>query len=156
MWYALSWLMVIALLAMWSLAAWALHGVPDWMAANAAVLRGAASDAFPITVPDWLAAWIPPAVAQWDSLLLEGLTPFVDSLLRIAPALAGGLTVLIWVIWGLGSALLIALGVGLHLLIAMRRRRDVSNRQKRRTVSARRLGAPLTGATLQARSDHFS
>ena len=37
---------------------------------------------------------------------------------------SGGLSVATWVIWGLGSVLLVLLGVGLHLLIAMWRRRD--------------------------------
>jgi len=45
-----------------------------------------------------------------------------EGLLQAAPALAGGLTVATWVIWGLGSALLVLLGAGLHLLVAMWRR----------------------------------
>ena len=44
------------------------------------------------------------------------------SLLQAAPALAGGLTVTTWVIWGVGSLLLVLLGAGLHLLIALLRR----------------------------------
>jgi hypothetical protein len=43
-------------------------------------------------------------------------------MLQAVPALAGGLTVAAWVIWALGSLLLVLLGVGLHLLIAMWRR----------------------------------
>jgi len=44
------------------------------------------------------------------SALLSGLAPAVEGLLQAAPALAGGLTVATWVIWGLGSALLVLLG----------------------------------------------
>ena len=40
-------------------------------------------------------------------------------LLQAAPALSGGLTVLTWVVWGIGSVLLVLLGAGLHLLIAL-------------------------------------
>jgi hypothetical protein len=124
MFYALSWFFVIALLAMWSLAAWALHAVAVWAVLNAGALTGAASGVANIKVPDWLAPWMPPEVAQWASQLMAGLAPLVDSLLQTAPALAGGLTAATWVIWGLGCVLLLLLGAGLHLLIALWRRRS--------------------------------
>ena len=122
--YALSWFAVIALLALWSLAAWGLHAVAVWTISNAGAPTGAASGAGSIAVPDWLASWVPPEVAQWASHLMAGLAPFVDGLLQAAPALAGGLTVATWVIWGIGSVLLVLLGAGLHLLIALLRRRS--------------------------------
>ncbi len=123
MFYAISWFFVVALLALWSLAAWALHAAAVWAVSNAGTLTGAASGAGTITVPDWLAPWVPPEAAQWVSQLMAGVAPFVDSLLQAAPALADGLTVATWVIWGMGSILLVLLGVGLHLLIALWRRR---------------------------------
>ena len=123
MFYALSWFFVVALLALWSLAAWALHAVAVWTVSNAGALAGAASGAGTIAVPDWLAPWVPPEVAQWASQLMTGLTPLIDSMLQAAPALAGGLTVATWVIWGIGSVLVLLLGAGLHLLIALLRRR---------------------------------
>ena len=123
MFYALSWFFVVALLALWSLAAWALHAVAVWTVSNAGALTGAASGAGTITAPDWLAPWVPPEVAQWASQAMGGLAPFIDSLLQAAPALAGGLTVATWVIWGIGSVLLVLMGAGLHLLIALLRRR---------------------------------
>ena len=55
--------------------------------------------------------------------LLSSFAPVVESLLQTAPALTGGLSMVIWVIWGLGSTLLVLLGAGLHLLIAMWHRR---------------------------------
>lgn len=126
MFYALSWFAVIALLVLWSLAAWALDAVAVWTVTNAGTLTGAASGAGSIAAPDWLAPWVPPEVAQWASQLMAGLAPFVDSLLQAAPALAGGLTVATWVIWGIGSVLLVLLGAGLHLLIMLWRRRGSS------------------------------
>ena len=39
MFYALSWFFVVALLALWSLAAWALHAVAVWTVSNAGVIR---------------------------------------------------------------------------------------------------------------------
>jgi hypothetical protein len=121
--YALSWFAVVALLALWSLAAWALHAAAVWTVSNAGSLTGAASGADTLAVPDWLAPWLPPDVVQWASQLMGGLAPLIDSLLQIAPSLAGVLTVATWVIWGIGSLLLLLLGAGLHLLIALMRRR---------------------------------
>ena len=126
MFYALSWFVVFALLALWSLTAWALHAVAVWTVSNAGALTGAASGASTISVPDWLAPWVPPEVTQWASQLMAGLAPLVDSLLQTAPALAAGLIVLTWVVWGVGSVLLVLLGAGLHLLIALWRRRGGS------------------------------
>jgi len=123
MFYALSWIFVVILLALWSLAAWALHAIAVWTVSNAGALSGAASGASTMALPDWLAPWVPPEVAQWASQAMGGLEPFINSLLQAAPALAGGLTVATWVIWGIGSVLLVVLGAGLHLLIALRRSR---------------------------------
>jgi hypothetical protein len=126
MFYALCWFFVAALLALWSLAAWALHAVAVWTVANAGALTGAASSAGTITAPEWLGLWVPPEVLSWASQMMAGLAPFVDDLLQAAPALSGGFTVATWVIWGIGSVLLVLLGAGLHLLIALRRRRGGS------------------------------
>lgn len=126
MFYVLNWFFVIALLALWSLASWALHAAAVWTVSNAGALTGAASGASVIALPDWLAPWVPPEVAQWASRLMADLTPFVDGLLQAAPALASGLTVATWVIWSVGSVALVLLGAGLHLLIALLRRRSRS------------------------------
>ena len=138
MFYALSWFFIIVLLALWSLAAWTLHAVAVWTVSNAGSLTGAASGVSSIAVPDWLAPWMPPEVAQWASQLMAVIAPFVDSLLQAAPTLAGGLTVAAWVIWGIGSLLLVLLGAGLHLLIALWRRRGGTG------------SGPGTGAALTA------
>lgn len=123
MFYAISWFVIVALLALWSLAAWALHAVAVWTVSNAGALSGAASDVGAIRLPEWLAPWVPQEVSQSVSALLSGLGPVVESLLQAAPALAGGVTVATWAIWGIGSALLVLLGAGLHLFIALWRRR---------------------------------
>lgn len=123
MFYALSWFVVVALLAFWSLAAWALNAVAVWTVSNAGALSGAASGVGSIRLPDWLGPWVPPEIAQSVSQMLAGLGPVVDSLLQAAPALASGVTVATWVVWGIGSALLLMLGAGTHLLVALWRRR---------------------------------
>ncbi len=122
--YALSWLLVFGLLALWSLAAWALHVAVVWSVANAGALSGVASGVEGLRLPEWLAPWVPPEIAQALAALMSGFAPLVESLLQTAPALTSGLTMATWVIWGLGGALLLLLGAGLHLLIAMWRRRS--------------------------------
>ncbi len=126
MFYLLSWFAVASLLALWSLAAWALHAVAVWSVSNAGALSGAASSVGSIALPQWLAPWVPAELVQSVTQMVAGLGPLVDSLLQAAPALAGGLTVATWVIWGIGSVLLVLLGAGLHLLIALWRRRSGS------------------------------
>ena len=137
MFYLLSWFAVASLLALWSLAAWALHAVAVWSVSNAGALSGAASGVASTALPEWLAPWVPAELVQSVSQMVAGLGPLVDSLLQAAPALAGGLTVATWVIWGIGSVLLVLLGAGLHLLIALwRRRGGGSGPQARQPVAA--------------------
>ena len=123
MFYALSWFVVLGLLALWSLGVWAFHAVAVWAVSNAGSLSGAASGVEGLRLPDWLAPWIPPEMVQLVTSLFSGLAPVVEGLFQAVPALAGGLSVATWVIWGLGSVVLILVGAGLHLLIAMGRRR---------------------------------
>lgn len=127
MFYALSWLAVLLLLALWSLAAWALHAVAVWTVTHAGALTGATSGVGNIALPDWLSPWVPAELVHGLIQLIEGLAPLVDSLLQAAPALAGGLTVAAWVLWALGGMLLLLVGAALHLLIAMWRRRSGDN-----------------------------
>lgn len=125
--YVLSWFMVLSLLALWSLVAWALHAAAVWAVSNAGALTGAASGVGNLSLPDWLAPWVPAEAVQAVTALVSGLAPLVDGLLQAAPVLAGGLTVLTWVIWAVVSMLLVVLGVGLHWLIALWRRRGGGN-----------------------------
>jgi hypothetical protein len=121
--YLLSWFFVFGLFALWSLTAWAVHAVAAWSVSNAGALTGVASGVEDLRLPEWLAPWVPPEIAQAMTSLLASIAPVVESLLQTAPALTGGLTVVTWVVWGLGSVLLVLLGAGLHLLIAIWRRR---------------------------------
>jgi hypothetical protein len=121
--YVLSWFLILCLLALWSLAAWGLSALAIWSVAQSGQWAGAASGAHRVPLPDWLAPWLPAEIGHGLAALLAGLAPAIDALLQATPALAGGLTVASWVLWGLGSALLLLLGAGLHLVIAMWRRR---------------------------------
>lgn len=123
MWYAISWFVVAALLMLWSLFAWALHAAAVWAVSSAGALSGAASDAATMALPPWLAAWVPQEMLQWMSHWQTWLGPLLDAGVQFAPALAGGWTVLVWIVWGLGSLLLVLAGIGLHVGILLWRRR---------------------------------
>lgn len=123
MFYVLSWSFVALLLALWSLAAWALHAVAVWSVSNAGALSGAAAGLGSVSLPAWLTPWIPAEWVQAVPQMVAGLGPLVDSLLQAVPFLAGGLTVVTWVVWALGGVLLLLLGAALHLLIAVWRSR---------------------------------
>jgi len=120
--YALSWFVVLALLALWSFAAWALHAVAVWSVSSAGAFSGAAPNTASFRLPDWIAVWMPAEVAQTVGALVVGLGPLIDTLLTALPALAGGVTVATWLVWGIGSGLLLVLGVGMNVLIALWRR----------------------------------
>ena len=137
MFYVISWFVVFGLLALWSLGAWAFHAAAVWAVSNAGALTGATSGVEGLRLPDGWAPWVPPEIMQAITSLLSGLTPAVEGLLQAAPSLAGGLSVATWVVWGLGSVLLVLLGAGLHLFIAMwRRRGGGSGLQPRPPVAA--------------------
>lgn len=122
--FALSWLLIFSLLVFWSLAVWVVHGLAAWTVTHAGALTGAVSGVEGLRLPEWLAPWVPPEMVQAMTSLFSGMVPVVESLLQAAPALTGGLTMVAWAMWGLGSALLVLLGAGLHLFVAIWRRRS--------------------------------
>ena len=123
MFYALSWSVVFILLALWSFAAWAFHSIAAWAAANSGVLTGGSGAIEGLRAPDWLAPWIPPELALAFTSMLSTFIPAIEAALNQAPALAGGLSVAIWVVWGVGSALIVIMGLVCSGLIAALRRR---------------------------------
>ncbi len=121
--YALSWLAVVLLIALWSLIAWATHGAAIWLLSNAGAFAGVTSGAASILVPAWLAPWVPPALSEWIHSTLVGLGPWLQGGLQALPGWAGGVTVASGVVWGFGTLLLVFMGVVLHGLLMMWRRR---------------------------------
>lgn len=121
--YALNWFIVLVLLGLWSLAAWVFHAVGVWTLSNAGALTDAAAGMEPLQVPPWLAPWVPPELVDSLLAMLAPLGALLGGLLQSAPALAGGVGVITWVVWGLGAFTLVALGAGAHTIIALWRRR---------------------------------
>jgi hypothetical protein len=123
MFYALSWLFVLGLLALWSLGAWALHAITLWSTSNVGALSGHAKAVEELNLPAWLAPWFPVEWVSAMKAMAAAMMPMVESVLAHAPDLGGGLSVVVWVLWGAGGLLLLLLGAALHAVIALLRRR---------------------------------
>jgi hypothetical protein len=122
--YAIGWSVVLILLALWSLAAWAFHSIATWTISSAGAQAGASSAVEGLNAPAWLAPWIPPELALAFTSTLSTLGPAIEAALDQAPALAGGLSVAVWMVWGIGSVLLVVLGLVCSGLIGTLRRRS--------------------------------
>ncbi len=118
--YVLGWFVVLVLLGLWTLSAWGLHTLALWTLSQA---EGVSLDGSVFS-----GLRLPEAVAlEAANALLASISPLVGSLLHAVPSLAGVLTLASWVVWGLGFTMLLALGAGLHLLLALWRRRGGGN-----------------------------
>jgi hypothetical protein len=123
---ALSWSVTFILLALWSLAAWAFHSIATWTVSSAGALAGGPGTIDTLRVPDWLAPWVPPELTLAFTSMLSALSPAIEAVLNQAPALAGGVSVAAWTVWGIGSALIVILGlIGSRLITVLRGRTSV-------------------------------
>lgn len=138
MFYALNWLVVFSLLSLWSLAAWAFHAFVVWTVANAGVLAGGVGAIDTLRVPVWLAPWVPAELAPALNSTFAALAPSIEAGLGSAPALAGGLSMAVWVVWGIGSVTLILLGFFATGLITLVRRRLGASAGTARNLAAAR------------------
>ena len=121
--YALGWSVMFILLVLWSFAAWSFHLIAGWTVANAGVLAGSSAAIVGVRAPDWLAPWIPPETALAFTSMMSAFSPAIEAVLNQAPALEGGLSVAAWAVWGVGSALIVILGLaGIRLVTVLRRR----------------------------------
>ncbi|MBB6564062.1 hypothetical protein HNP48_006788 [Acidovorax soli] len=125
--YAISWFLVLALLALWSLACWSAHALTLWAVSGAGALAGSGPAVVDkVVLPDWLSIWLPPALVQEFGSVLASVGPVIQSALEAVPALSGAISLLAWAVWGVGALVLLALGVGMHLLIALLKRSKAS------------------------------
>lgn len=124
MFYAISWFLALALLALWSVACWGVHAVTVWAVSGAGTLASSGPAVVDkVVLPDWLAVWLPPALAQEFGAMLASTGPVVQAALEAVPALSGAVSVLAWVVWGVGALVLMALAAGAHVLISVFKRR---------------------------------
>jgi hypothetical protein len=115
--FLVAWVLVLLLLALWSSLVWAVQSFLAALLSHAG--RLGAGD---WSLPDSLRDWLPRAVADWLVSTVETLTPQLQSLAGALPSLSGGITVLAWVVWALGAALLLVLGLALHVGVALWRK----------------------------------
>lgn len=121
--YAITWFLSFMLLALWSLACWGAHAVTVWAVGSAGALAGGTATMDAVLLPEWIKVWIPPQLAEEIGAMFASVGPVVQAALETVPALSGAVSVLAWVIWGLGALVLLALAVGAHVLIAVLKRR---------------------------------
>lgn len=126
MFYAITWFLSFMLLALWSLACWGAHAVTVWAVGSAGAIAGGTATMDAVLLPEWLKVWIPPQLAQELGGVIAAVGGVVQAALETVPALSGAVSVLAWVIWGLGALALMALAVGAHVLIAVLKRRKAS------------------------------
>ena len=112
---------LIALL--WTLFIAVSAALADWLAGQGGQLQGGMQALAQWPMPPWIGLWLDPALAEalrasvvWTVEALTAFMPWIMPLLEwVAP--------LLWVIWALGMAMLVALaGVGLFLISRLRRR----------------------------------
>lgn len=108
---AILWSVVFILLALWSLAAWAFHSVAAWAVSNAGALAPGSGAIASLQVPPWLERLVPLGIAPEFTAILTGFIPAIEGALGQAPALMGGLSLAVWAVWGIGSALLVVLAL---------------------------------------------
>lgn len=127
MFYAITWFLSFMLLALWSLACWGAHAVTVWAVGSAGAIAGGTATMDAVLLPEWLKVWVPPQLAQELGGVIASVGGVVQAALATVPALSGAVSVLAWVIWGLGALALLALAVGAHVLIAVLRRRTTGS-----------------------------
>lgn len=123
MFYALSLFVVFGLLVLWSLAAWMFHSLAVWTVSNAGALAAGSGAIEALSVPVWLAPWVPSEITLALNSIIPALMPALEGLLAWVPALSGGITIAVWTVWGIGVVILVVLGILVAGLISLLRRR---------------------------------
>ena len=120
--YAISWFLVLMLLAIWSLAAGALHAVAAWSTSGIGELVDQAQAVEQMVLPAWVAGWLP---SEWMNAIKTSTAaalPWLQSVLSDLPSVAHRFGPMAWWLWGVGTVILLAGGGALHALIASMRR----------------------------------
>ena len=125
--YIANWSIVLLLFALWSLAAWAFHGLVVWAVTVAPTLTGPAADLSSVPVPAWLLQFLPIEAVQGLIVALTDTWALLAGFLQAAPSVATGVSVVSWTVWGLGSAVLVAVGVGVHICVSLWGRRKLGS-----------------------------
>ena len=120
--YAISWFLVITLLAIWSVGVWGLHSFAAWLTTGAGALADPSQATEHLRVPEWVALWMPADLILAITASAATVVPWIQSALFALPSVTSWLNPLAWVMWGIGFAILLVCGVALQALITVLRR----------------------------------
>ncbi len=128
-WHGLVWLVVLILLAFWSLFAWATGALVGWD--GWAQMVGSSNPQAAVgQLEAWIASWqLPPAMAAWLGVewlepikaMLGAAAPMVQWLIGLMPGLLSVLTPIVWVMWAIGALVLVTGGVLVSVVIGLAR-----------------------------------
>lgn len=125
MFYAISWFLVLTLLAAWTAWVWFLHSFAIWSLTGVAELVGQTQPMEPPPLPGWMSLWVPPELFLAFKSAAAAVSPFVESVLSALPSPALWLSPLAWAAWGIGLVILLAVAAAMHALITLIRRGTV-------------------------------
>jgi hypothetical protein len=117
MWIALSWMLVLLLLAGWSALVWSGTAMLAALLSQASVM-GSSDWSLPPVLTGMLPTW----AAEWLAATLENFTPQLQWLAGALPGLSGWVNALGWLVWGVGLLLLLVVGVAIHVAVALIRK----------------------------------
>jgi hypothetical protein len=120
--YAISWFLVFALLAIWSLGVWMFHVFAAWSITGVGALADHSQTIEQVVLPGWAALWAPSELLLVMKASAEAVLPWISAALSALPNAVGWLSPLSWLLWSFGFVVLLAGGLALHALIAMARR----------------------------------
>lgn len=120
--YAISWFLVLVLFATWSAGIWVAHSLAVWSLTTFGAMVGHSPQIDRLPIPDWVALWIPADTIVSLKASAAAVLPWIESSLSALPSLAGWLTPLAWVVWGVGFLILALGAVALQVLISLKRR----------------------------------
>lgn len=105
---AALWIFVLALLGLWSLVFWGLHSLLSmdqaWLGELKPMLER-------VPMADWLDRWVP----GWQTLAELA----IDAVQWVLGVLGGAAPTVVWLVWGVGTLALVAVGALLSLLVTL-------------------------------------
>ncbi len=108
------WIIAAIVVVLWSLFAWALHGLLGFSAGQAGQVGEWAAALKNLPAAPWLDAWFP----GWQSLA-ELVLAWLPSLTAALGAAAPWLGALVWLAWGVVTVLVVALAGVLHFAVRL-------------------------------------
>lgn len=130
MFYALVWLVVVALVGLWSLAAWSLETVGSWAVSSTGTFVAGVASA-ESALPAWLTSWLPDGVSVAIASMASTFSPILVGLSGQVGMLTEGWSLLVLALWAIGSLVLVGGGVIVHAFALKLRRRRLSTTRRR-------------------------